>query len=384
MKRKTILIITLGYAPNVGGLETHLDNLVNYLTKNGYKLFVLTYQPIQTKARGKRLEKRDNLEIHRVCWFGRGWLNLLEAYPPFALLYLFPGLFISSFIFLCKNYKHIDVVHAQGFICGVIATLLTKIFKKRTILSTHSVYGFGKNTWTSRFLKRIINSFDMVLCLSEQSKQEIVEMGLDERKVKVYTYWVDQSLFVPLIKEDCKKKMGCDGKMVVLFVGRLVKSKGLHLLIDIAKRLSLLEKNVLFAILGDGLLAEEMEEVARREKNIVFLGKVNNSELGAYYSAADVFIVPSTSTMEGFPRVVIEALSCSIPVVASAIGCLPETIDSSVGLLCDPSVEDFVEKVLYCYEKPEELERMTKNSREYAIRRYGEKNAGVIESSYYE
>lgn len=53
---------------------------------------------------------------------------------------------------------------------------------------------------------------------------------------------------------------------MVLFVGRLVKSKGLHLLVDIAKRISLLENQILFAILGDGLLAEEIEAVARREK----------------------------------------------------------------------------------------------------------------------
>ena len=49
-------------------------------------------------------------------------------------------------------------------------------------------------------------------------------------------------------------------------MGRLVKSKGLHLLVDIAKRISLLENQILFAILGDGLLAEEIEAVARREK----------------------------------------------------------------------------------------------------------------------
>ena len=116
----------------------------------------------------------------------------------------------------------------------------------------------------------------------------------------------------------------------------------------------------------------------------MFLGKVNNSELGVFYSAADIFIVPSVSKMEGFPRVVIEALSCGIPVIASAIGCLPETIDSSVGLLCKPSVEDFVEKLQYCCGKPEILERMARNSREYAIKRYGEKNARVIETSYYE
>ena len=88
MRRKTILIISLGYSPNVGGLETHLDNLVNYLTKNGYKLFVLTYQPIQTKAKGKSLEKEMNLEIRRIRWFGCGWLNILEAYPP-LLSYIF-------------------------------------------------------------------------------------------------------------------------------------------------------------------------------------------------------------------------------------------------------------------------------------------------------
>ena len=384
MRRKTILIISLGYSPNVGGLETHLDNLASYLVKNNYNLFVITYQPIQTKAKGKKLEKERNLEIRRIRWFGCGWLNILESYPPFALLYLFPGLFISSFLFLCKNHRSIDVVHAQGFICGVIATILSEIFKKRTVLSTHSVYGFGKNSWTFRFLKRIINSFDMVLCLSEQSKQEIVEMGLDEKKVKVYTYWVNQALFTSMAKGDCKKRMGWEGKTVVLFVGRLVKSKGLHLLVDIAKRISLLENQILFAILGDGLLAEEIEAVARREKNIVFLGKVNNSELGVFYSAADIFIVPSVSKMEGFPRVVIEALSCGIPVIASAIGCLPETIDSSVGLLCKPSVEDFVEKLQYCCGKPEILERMARNSREYAIKRYGEKNARVIETSYYE
>jgi len=83
-----VLILSPFFRPNIGVVETHLDDLCEYLRKNGHKAFVITYQPLIAKNRGQKLEKRENLEIRRIRWFGYNFFHMLEPYPLPEFIYL--------------------------------------------------------------------------------------------------------------------------------------------------------------------------------------------------------------------------------------------------------------------------------------------------------
>lgn len=87
----TVLILSPFFSPNVGGVEAHLNKLINCLNKRGIKVIVLTYQPLTTPAKGPAVEKREGVEIRRIKWFGMGLFHRLEPYAILELLYLFPG-----------------------------------------------------------------------------------------------------------------------------------------------------------------------------------------------------------------------------------------------------------------------------------------------------
>ena len=83
MNRKTkgILIITPAFRPNIGGVESYLDDLCDYLVKREHRVYVIAYQPITTKAKGLNFEKDRTLEIIRMPWFGHNLFHKLEKYP---------------------------------------------------------------------------------------------------------------------------------------------------------------------------------------------------------------------------------------------------------------------------------------------------------------
>ncbi|RLI71487.1 hypothetical protein DRO97_09825, partial [Archaeoglobales archaeon] len=235
--KKTILILSPFFRPNIGGVETHLDDLCEYLRRRGHKVFVITYQPLTTKAKGQKLERKENLEIRRIRWFGYNWFHKLEPYPIFEWLYLFPGLFVYTFLFFLKYRNKIDVIHAHGLISALITKILAKVFNKRSVVTIHAVYGFKGGSIFSKFIKWILSSFDVIFALSIQSEKELIRIGLKNDKIKVFTHWVDQFVFKPLNKEECKKKIRWENKFIVLLVGRLIEIKGIYLLIEAAKKL---------------------------------------------------------------------------------------------------------------------------------------------------
>ena len=63
-----ILQLSVHYAPNVGGVETHLTDLVSELLKRGDRIFVLTYRPLVTRVSWKIFEKKNNFEVLRIPW----------------------------------------------------------------------------------------------------------------------------------------------------------------------------------------------------------------------------------------------------------------------------------------------------------------------------
>lgn len=373
-----VLIVSPVFRPNIGGVETHLDDLCEYLRKRGHMVYVITYQPITTEARGPSLEKKENLEIHRIPWPGHNLFHKLEPYPPLEFLYLFPGLFLYGLYFLLRRRRDIDVIHAHGLVSAFVGLLLAKAFRKRAVFSSHAIYNLGGRPLLARAIKTILSCYDRVLCLSEPSRRELIRIGMKEENVGLYTYWVDQTLFRPMERGECRKDLALREGFVALFVGRLLEIKGVNLLLEAWKDF---DDTTTLLIVGDGPLEERIREAARERSNVLFHGKIKNSDLPKYYCAADVTLVPSLYE-EGFGRVILESLSCGTPVIASHKGGIPEALDASVGILVEPTLANLKDALIRLKEDPTKIEAMRSNCRGFAEVRFGERNAELITKSY--
>lgn len=364
-----ILQLTVHLFPNVGGVETHLKDLISYLVKTNRKVFVLSYQPLSTKIAWKLFEREEKLTILRIPWI-RGFFEKLVHNPVLEFIYLVPGLFIITplvILFFKPN-----VIHVHGLSAGVSAIFWGKLFKIRTVISLHSIYTFPKKGLYCDFVKMLLGKADFVLSLSKKSNQEVRLLGIENNKSNVFTYWID------LKKFKIKKSLRREEKFIVLFVGRLIKEKGIDVLIESAK---LWDKNIKLVIIGSGPMEDEILKEINKNEQIQFLGKIDQQDLPSHYSAADCLIVPSVSE-EGFGRVIIESLACGTPVIASKRGAISEAMDETVGKFIEVTPENIKEAVYYYYKNPKELKKFSQKARQFVERRYSERNVHSIIKAY--
>ncbi len=370
-----ILQLTAHFSPNIGGVETHLQDLVDGLVEKKNKVTVLTYQPLSTDISATWLEHKLNTTIIRLPWI-RGWFYRLVESPILEFIYLFPGLFVVFPFVLVR--KKIDVIHAHGLVAASVAIFWKIIFPKRVVVSTHSLYHFPKTGIYRNFVKLILAQADCCLCLSKKSVEELVRLGIQPTKIKQFVYWIDTSLFKPISFGNCKQMLQLEKKFVVLFVGRLVKEKGVGILLQAFKTL---RKPVVLIVAGDGPMRDEVITMAQKYQTIRFAGRLSGKELVNYYNASDLLIVPSIHE-EGFGRVILESLASGTPVVGSNRGSITEALDLSVGRLIDVSVANIKKEVTYLKNHPDVLKKLKQNTRSFAVRRYSKRNLQTILKTY--
>lgn len=374
--RNVIFIIAIGFLPNIGGLETHLKDLIEELVKRGWKVVVLTYQPLNTPILGKWIEKDTSLTIFRLPVLRGVFYKLLKV-PLVEFLFLMPLLFLTTPIVLLMNHE-IRVVNAQGIIAGFIAAFWSKIFRKRYIISVQSVYNFPKKGLYRSVCKWIFKSADKVIAISNQAKQDVENLGIIPSRIQLYTNWENNNLFKPQNKKTAKKKVGFTDKFVVSFFGRLIEEKGIKVVIEAIK---LVDKRITFAIYGEGPLVDQVKKAIRTYKNVSYMGIVTPDKLPLHYSVADIVLMP-TLNEEGFGRVAAGALFCGTPVIASNRGALPEVVNNNVGRIINPTPSEIAKAVNFYFFNREALKKCAHNARPYALSKFSEKNAEKIISAY--
>ncbi len=367
-----VLQLSVHLFPNIGGVETHLNDLFKALVKRDWQIFVLAYQPLSTKTNWKVIEKEKNLTIFRIPWL-RGFFEKLVHHPTLEFIYLVPGLFLLTPLIII--FYQPNVLHAHGLSAAVSAVFWGKIFRIRTVISLHSIYTFPKKGMYFNFVQFLLKKADFVLSLSKRSNEEVKSLGVETAKASVFTYWIDldKFKFIP----DAKKKLEW-GQFTVLFVGRLITEKGLNILMQSVK---LWNKKIKLAIIGTGPMETKILNFARKMKTVNFLGKVDQDNLALYYSGVDCLIVPSTSE-EGFGRVIIESLACGTPVIASNRGAISEAMDETVGRLIESTIESIKQTIEYFYNNPRQVKKLSRNTRKFVERRYSESNVNTIIESY--
>lgn len=171
------------------------------------------------------------------------------------------------------------------------------------------------------------------LCVSSELKKSMIGLKMAPEKIAVVTNGIDETVFVAqpaTAREALKRGLPVSGYTLAA-VGNLVELKGQHLLIEAVATLP----DVSLLIVGEGECRARLEAQvagARLQERVRFLGNVPQQQLVNIYNAVD--LVCLASSREGCANVLLEAIACGTPVLATAVGGNVETINSDeVGLL---------------------------------------------------
>lgn len=374
--KKSILILAIGFLPNIGGLETHLKDLIAELIKRDWRVTVLTYQPLHTPVLGKWIEKEHNLTIYRLPAF-RGLFYKLLKIPILEFIFLEPLLFLATPLVILLN-PGINIINGQGLIAGFSASFWSKVFTKKYVVAAQSVYNFPKNGLYHNVCQWIFKSANKVVAISTQSAATIEKLGVNLENIQIYTNWEDVNLFTPVEKQQAKEEVGFPNKFIVSFFGRLVEEKGLKLLLESIK---LCDKKITFAIYGEGPLLDLVLNAKQQSENIIYMKTITPDKLPLHYSAADLIVMPSLHE-EGFGRVAAGALLCGVPVIASNRGALPNVVASNVGKIIEPTPLNIAQAINTLFLNRKVLKKYAANARKYALNKFSSKNAESIISAF--
>ncbi|MBA7657123.1 D-inositol-3-phosphate glycosyltransferase [subsurface metagenome] len=208
----------------------------------------------------------------------------------------------------------------------------------------------------------IITSGDAVRYIRENFRKDVVDIPPG----------VDFNLFKPT-SSNIRDKFSIGDNKLLLFVGRFVPLKNLPFLITTFREVVKEKKDIRLILVGEGPLKSTIKRLVKKyrlEGYIIFTGKVPNKELPPYYSAADIFVIPSS--YDNFPNAVLEAMSCSLPVIATRVGGIPQQITHyKNGLLVkSENIDEFKKAILYLLTHEDLARAMGKENRELVKRKY--------------
>ena len=228
-----------------------------------------------------------------------------------------------------------DVLHANFFHCGVPSVLAARQQRVPLVITEHLTHFSRRilsraDVWQVKFA---FSRADLVLPVSEELQKHIQAYGVRAR-FQVIPNPVDTTRFI-IAPEDRHER----GR--ILFVGRLTSNhiKGVPVLLDALARLG--RDDWRLDVIGDGaaraMYVQRVTEMGWQDR-VTFHGALSSADVASFMRRASFLVLPSKC--ENLPCVLLEALCCGLPVVATTVGAVPQLVDASRGLLCEPGCPD--------------------------------------------
>ena len=228
--------------------------------------------------------------------------------------------------------------------------LLARLLGMKQMVTVRGAAALHTKEWSLRRLivKHCLRRCDHVVTLSDRLKESCIALGVPAEKVTTIGNGVDTSRFHHLDREACRQRLGLAAeKTVLLGIGYLSPHKGfdriLRALPDVLRsapgaELHLIGPNGAFAQGDSAAALGELAASLGLADKVHFVGEVPNDQLVSWYNAADCFCLSSRS--EGCPNVLLEALACGCPAVATDVGSVSEILsDASMGAVVADSYD---------------------------------------------
>lgn len=313
--------------PTFGGSGVVATELAKGLANRDHNVHMLSYD------RPARLDTfRTNISYHEV---NMNTYPLFE-YPPYDLA-------LANQMANLIEYENIDVLHVHYAIPHATSAYLAKqILGEKaadvpliTTLHGTDITIVGSDPSYKSVVDFSINQSDGVTAVSEYLKDETYERFDIKKDIKVIPNFIDLDRFKKSNKNHFKKAICPNGEKVIVHVSNFREVKRVPEVVSIFNQILENDIEAKLLLVGDGPDRQRAEKRCRELEicnHVRFLGKQDQVE--EVLSIADLFLIPSGS--ETFGLAALEAMSCSVPVVSSNIGGLPEVnIQGETGYLCD-------------------------------------------------
>jgi len=183
-------------------------------------------------------------------------------------------------------------------------------------------------------LKRVFHDADRIISVSDSLRQLAYSLGLENRRGQVVGNGVDAVRFSPVDRMTARQRFGvAETAKVLITVGGLVERKGFHRVIDCLPALLIKHPELHYLIVGGPCPEGDMTYALKQQvdtlglhERVHFLGPISPDELKWPLSAANVFVLSTRN--EGWANVILEAMACGVPVVASDVGGNAEVVSS--------------------------------------------------------
>lgn len=295
----------------IGGLENGVINLLNNLPSDQSRHIIC--------ALTKTGSLEDRVKIKNVHYYSLNKREGNDLTLPLRLWKIFRD-------------EQVDVVHLRNWVTmveGYLAARLAHV--NRVIYSEHGRHfedleeGKRINTLIKKY---IFKKVDYLLAVSNQLGTEMTYRYGLERDIRVISNGVDTNRFCPMTRSVTRKQLGLnENEPVIGTVSRLDKVKNLDRFLNVSIKGQFPAKIV---IAGDGPEKDRLSQIVNEYDamgQVMLLG--NRSDIPIILNCLDVFILPSQS--EGMSNVLLEAMSCGLPVVAFDVGGNRELIDDRLG-----------------------------------------------------
>ncbi len=334
MKRKlNVMMFSWEFPPRViGGISPHIYFLSKSLAKNGVKVHVVTCDFPGAPAR----ENLDGVDVYRID-------SYRNPSPDFATWVFLMNLNMQkeAAAIAAKLQEPIDVFHAHDWLVATSGIGLKHVFRKPLLVTMHSTE-IGRRDGLHTPTEHMIHETEAwltyeawrVICCSDYMVQHVKwAFGLPSDKLSMVPNGVSPQSYDALEKQDLRQfrlKYALPNEKIVLYVGRLVYEKGIHILINAIPKV-LAKTDAKFVIAGTGYMQEQLTTIVRSmglEHKVLFTGFVDEETLMKLQKVSDVSVVPSL--FEPFGIVALEAMASKSPVVVSDTGGLSEIVEHDV------------------------------------------------------
>lgn len=350
--------------PHIGGVTSYINSIVKGFDKLNYRSEIVSVFGVSKtrQVRDKFVKRQDDL-------LAGGNVKTILVYK------LAQGVLWFNLFFNCLK-KRYDVIYAIDISASNVSLCLKKIFKMPVVLNVQSSVvrdllnqqKIAPDSLAYRFFlaqeKKAYSKVDLIIANSNYTRDDIVSKTKQPARIEISRNVIDEERFFskPEEKDVLRRKLGLpQDKFVMLYPGRLVERKGvIYLALAVAELIK--NKDDYYLVYAGGASESETQEKNRimkivkedgLEDKVVMLGHTPNDKMAKLMRASDVILVPSVvykGLAEPLGITALEAMASGVPLVASAIGGLKETIRHEYNGLLVPekdagAIKDAVERL---------------------------------------